>query len=96
MTMKIMRTVIVVTSSLDGQLTFDSSDLTLLRKFITLSKNLIFTLSSSNCSDWQAREDLNPQPSDLESGALPIELRAYLFLLFLMLGVFPAPLAVLV
>ncbi len=29
---------------------------------------------------WQARRDLNPQPPDLESGALPLELLAYGFL----------------
>ena len=28
---------------------------------------------------WQARRDSNPQPPDLESGALPFELLAYLF-----------------
>ncbi len=26
---------------------------------------------------WQARRDLNPQPPDLESDALPLELLAY-------------------
>jgi hypothetical protein len=26
---------------------------------------------------WQARRDSNPQPSDLESGALPLELLTY-------------------
>jgi hypothetical protein len=28
---------------------------------------------------WQARRDLNPQPPDLESDALPLELLAYFF-----------------
>lgn len=30
-------------------------------------------------SQWQARRDSNPQPPDLESGALPFELLACLF-----------------
>ena len=34
-------------------------------------------------SGWQARRDSNPQPPDLESGALPFELLAYLFCLFM-------------
>ena len=37
-------------------------------------------------SQWQARRDSNPQPPDLESGALPFELLACLFG-FLMCGV---------
>ena len=37
-------------------------------------------------SQWQARRDSNPQPPDLESGALPFELLACL-LGFLMRGV---------
>jgi hypothetical protein len=28
---------------------------------------------------WQARRDSNPQPADLESAALPLELLAFLF-----------------
>ena len=42
---------------------------------------------------WQARRDLNPQPSDLESAALPIRatgLKISNLLTFLMLDMFSA------
>ena len=36
----------------------------------------MLALSLAVVKQWQARRDLNPQPPDLESGALPLELLA--------------------
>ena len=38
---------------------------------------MCFQLLSFRLFIWQARRDLNPQPSDLESDALPLELLAF-------------------
>jgi hypothetical protein len=46
---------------------------------------------------WQARRDSNPQPTDLESAALPLELLAYpkLLLSFSVRSMLPAEFAIL-
>lgn len=53
-------TVELISSSLVDQETFLSSNLISFKKFLILL-NIFF---------WQVRQDLNPQPPDLESGAL--------------------------
>lgn len=42
---------------------------------------LVIGMRQCSLLAWQARRDLNPQPSDLESAALPLELLAF-FLVF--------------
>ena len=73
MTIITIKMVIVITSDWVGQLTFLISDLTFRKNLL----NLFIQFKGKHLKkSWQAREDLNPQPSDLESGALPIELQA--------------------
>jgi hypothetical protein len=45
-----------------------------------LEVNILLAINqpSTKLNQWQARRDSNPQHPDLESGALPLELLAYL------------------
>src|SRR5262249_19602178 len=45
-----------------------------------------FRLPTSDCETWQARRESNPQPPVLETGALPIELLAYILTLRLQIA----------
>ena len=67
-------TVVEMTSWRDGKETFPHSTATSRRKVLDLSIQLI-DLVCESCS-WQARRDSNPQPSVLETDALPFELLA--------------------
>src|SRR5476649_1924515 len=83
-------TVVAYTSFCDGQVTRLSSLRTSLRNKRARSNRLpaaTFTLSRvvgdvltaiDTPKDWQARRESNPQPPVLETGALPIELLAYI------------------
>ena len=70
-------------SALLGQVTDFSSDLTSWKNFLILSNFILLTNSYIMCGAsmapavqlmWQDRQELNPQPPVLETGALPIEL----------------------
>ena len=62
-------------SSQDGQETFFISNVTSSKNFFIFLNIYISCLFILSEKGWkQVRQDLNPQPSDLESGALPIEL----------------------
>lgn len=65
--MMMTRIVSTVVSRRLGQLTLENSNLTSRKNLATLS---IFQI-------WQAREDSNPEPTVLETVALPIELTPY-------------------
>src|SRR5690606_32320971 len=46
------------------------------------SVTIFFTSIYNSILNWQARRDSNPQPTDLESDALPLELLTFLYLTF--------------
>lgn len=76
MTNNTINPVIDMTSLRVGQLTRETSPRTPFKKFVILASILPTSPFSPKLLMKQAREELNPQPSDLESDALPIELRA--------------------
>ncbi len=70
-----------LSSVIFGHTTFDISTLTSLKYLIDRSVHVAIASSAyfRIMIFWQARRDSNPQQPVLETGALPIELLAYLF-----------------
>ena len=70
--------VVLSTSSFEGHVTFLVSTVTSLIKVLRRFHHFMQS-TPVQVEVWQARRDSNPQQPVLETGALPIELLAYLF-----------------